>query len=194
MITIIDYNSGNIASVCNALKKLGVEFELSSNPDDVASAKKIIFPGVGRASYAMKQLRKSGLIDVIKNSKVPFLGICLGLQLLTDFSEEDETDCLSIIPGNVKKFGEGLRVPEIGWNKVFFSKPSPLFRDIDDGRYFYFVNSYYFDEEEFAVGKTSYGCEFASVVQKDNFYATQFHPEKSGEVGLELLSNFCELC
>jgi len=194
MITIIDYNSGNIASVCNALEKLGVEFKLSSNPDDVANAEKVIFPGVGRASYAMDQLKERGLFDAIKNCKAPFLGICLGLQLLAEFSEEDNTDCLSIIPGNVKKFGEGLRVPEMGWNRVFSSKPSPLFKGIDDGSYFYFVNSYYFDEDEFAVGKTSYGCDFVSVLQRDNFYATQFHPEKSGEVGLKLLSNFCELC
>lgn len=192
MITIIDYNSGNIASICNALKKLGIDFKLSSNPDDLANAEKIIFPGVGRAFYAMQQLRKNGLVDVIKNCKVPFLGICLGLQLLTDFSEEDNTDCLSIISGEVKKFGDDLRVPEIGWNKVFFRRSSPLFNGIEDGSYFYFVNSYYFDGE--AVGTTFYGREFSSVIQKDNFYATQFHPEKSGEIGLKLLSNFCKLC
>lgn len=194
MITIIDYNSGNIASVQNALKKLGVRYKLSSNPDDIANAEKVIFPGVGRASYAMKQLNQRGLIKVIKNLKVPFLGICLGLQLLSDFSEEDDTSCLSIIPGKVKKFGSDLRVPEIGWNKVSIRKSSPLFEDIDDNNYFYFVNSYYFNSDEFAVGTTYYGCEFSSVVQKNNFYATQFHPEKSGEVGLKLLFNFCKLC
>ena len=194
MIIIIDYNSGNIASVCNALKKLGEEIKVSSNPDDLLNAEKVIFPGVGRASFAMKQLEEKGLADVIKKLKVPFLGICLGLQLLADFSEEDDTECLSIIPGEVKRFGDFFRVPEIGWNKVSFSKKSPLFNGIDDCSYFYFVNSYYFDENEFALGKTNYGCEFVSALQRDNFYATQFHPEKSGEVGLKLLSNFCKSC
>jgi len=192
MITIIDYNSGNIASVCNALKKLGMNYKLSSNPEDVANAEKIIFPGVGRASYAMDQLKSRGLIDIIRECKIPFLGICLGLQLLADFSEEDSTECLSIIPGTVRKFSDDLRVPEVGWNKVFFRKSSPLFKDIDDGSYFYFVNSYYFDGD--AIGVTNYGCQFSSVVHRGNFYATQFHPEKSGEAGLKLLSNFCELC
>lgn len=192
MITIIDYNSGNVASVGNALKKLGVEFKLSCDPEDVANAEKVIFPGVGRAGYAMEQLRARGLIDAVRQCRVPFLGICLGLQLLADSSEEDDIECLGIVPGKVRRFGEELPVPEIGWNKVEICGDSPLFKGIEDCSYFYFVNSYYFDGQ--GVGKTKYGCEFASVIQRDNFYATQFHPEKSGEVGLKLLSNFCELC
>ncbi len=195
MITIIDYNSGNIASVWNALEKIGQEAVVSSDPAVIAEAEKVIFPGVGRAGFAMEQLRKQDLVEVIRDLEVPFLGICMGLQLLTDFSEEDDTECLSIIPGEIKKFDEGLSVPQIGWNRVEFVKDSPLFRSVESGSYVYFVNSFYFDgPAEYVLGKTEYGKSFGSVLQKENFYATQFHPEKSGETGLKLLRNFCELC
>ena len=195
MITVIDYNSGNIASVCNALKKLGKECRVSSDANEIAATEKVIFPGVGRAAFAMDQLRKLGLIDVIRNLEVPFLGICLGLQLLSDFSQEDDARCMGIIPGDVKKFNGLLQIPQIGWNKVEIVRDSPLFNGIESDNYFYFVNSYCFEgDEEFVIARTDYGRSFDSAIWKDNFYATQFHPEKSGEVGLQLLNNFCELC
>lgn len=194
MIAIIDYNSGNIASIKNALKRLGVDYMITSSPDDVKIADKVIFPGVGRAGAAMNELKKRGLDEVMPKIKAPFLGICLGMQLLAKSSAEDKTDCLDIIPGQVNKFSDSLKVPQIGWNGVDFSKDSLLFKDIPNASYFYFVNSYYFDaDKEFIAGKTSYGIDFASVVQKDNFYGVQFHPEKSGEIGLKVLKNFCEL-
>ncbi|MFC1615943.1 imidazole glycerol phosphate synthase subunit HisH [Patescibacteria group bacterium] len=195
MITIIDYNSGNLASVQNALKKLGFKSEISNDPKKISKASRIIFPGVGRASFAMEQLNKMQLDQIIKNSKVPFLGICLGLQLLADNSEEDKSNCLSIIPGNVKRFSNILPVPQIGWNKISIQQESSLFQDIPDQSYFYFVNSYFYQgRSEYILSTTSYGNEFASAIQKENFYATQFHPEKSGTIGLQLLNNFCKLC
>lgn len=193
MITIIDYNSGNIGSVGNALERLGRKFLITSDPSAIAKASKIIFPGVGRASSAMAELRKRKLVEVIENIKVPFLGICLGLQLLLSFSQEDNTKCLDVIPGQVKKFSDNdLKVPQIGWNSVEQSMPEEtLFKDVVDGGYFYFVNSYYaVVEDKYVLGRTDYGLKFASVVKKDNFYGVQFHPEKSGDVGERLLSNF----
>lgn len=194
MITIIDYNSGNIASVKNALTKLGFDYEVSCDPLVISKSEKVIFPGVGRASYAMKQLAKSGLIKTTKSLKVPFLGICLGLQLLSEFSEEGDTTCLGVIPGQVKKFPNSVKIPQIGWNKVSTQADTAILANIPDDSYFYFVNSYYFDcASQYALAETSYGLQFPSIIQKDNFYATQFHPEKSGEIGLKLLDNFCKL-
>ncbi|MBT6068715.1 imidazole glycerol phosphate synthase subunit HisH [Candidatus Peregrinibacteria bacterium] len=199
MITIIDYNSGNRGSLTNTLDKLKIKYEVTSDPEKIAIASKVVLPGVGRAAQAMKELRKRNLIDVIRDLKVPFLGICIGLQVLADFSEEDDTICLSIISGKVKKFSSemGLKIPQIGWNQVKFAenaKKDPLFQDIPDGSYFYFVNSYFFDaSKEDIRAVTPYGVEFPSVIKKDNFYATQFHLEKSGEIGLKLLNNFLNL-
>ncbi len=194
-IGIIDYNSGNIASVKNALEKLEFEYKIITTPEELNNIDKVIFPGVGRASTAMKELKNRKFIKSIKELSIPFLGICLGLQLLSDFSEEDNTKCLGIINGRVNKFPSYLKVPQIGWNKVSINKASQLFIGISDESYFYFVNSYYLDcDEENVLAETNYGVEMASVVKRDNFYATQFHPEKSGEVGLKLLRNFCELC
>ena len=199
MITIIDYNSGNLGSLTNTLDKLGAKYEVTSDPTKIMASNKVILPGVGRAAQAMKELRKRGLADVIRDLKVPFLGICIGLQVLAEFSEEDDTDCLSIIPGKVKKFPStnGLKIPQIGWNQVNFAKDAkadPLFKNIPDGSYFYFVNSYFFDaSEENIIATTPYGTNFSSIIKKDNFYATQFHPEKSGEIGLKLLNNYLNL-
>ena len=194
MITIINYNAGNIASVKYALERLGCEYKITSDVDEIKNAEKIIFPGVGRALQAMNELKKLGLVDVIKNIKVPFLGICLGLQLFAEFSEEDDTQCLGIIEGRVKRFSNNVKIPQIGWNQVDFTKLSPLTDGILNKSYFYFVNSYYFDTpDEYIIGKTDYGISFPSIIQKNNFYATQFHPEKSGEVGEILLSNFIKL-
>ena len=195
MIAIIDYKAGNIASVVNALKRLGIlDYQIVNRPLDLKKAAKIIFPGVGRAAPAMLHLKKQGLDSAIKEIRVPFLGICLGQHLLAEFSYEDKVDCLGIIPGKVRKLPSSVKIPQIGWNKVSFKKKSPLLSGIPNKSYFYFVNSYYFDaQDSFALGKTNYGIEFPSIVQKENFYATQFHPEKSSRWGSKLLQNFCEL-
>lgn len=201
-IAVINYGAGNIKSVCNALKKLRFDYDVLSNPNNLKDYDKVILPGVGAAKSAMKELKERKFENFIRNLKVPFLGICLGLQLLSDFSEEGDVKCLSVIPGKVKKFDFGsgalrrsLKVPQIGWNKVSFCKKDLLFDGMQDGEYFYFVNSYYLEtRDEYVLGKTSYGVDFASVVRKGNFWAAQFHPEKSGEVGLKLLYNFCTRC
>lgn len=196
MIAIIDYGASNLQSVCNALKKLEQPFKVVKKPRELVDAKKVILPGVGAAGNSMQALLKSGFAKAMPRLQIPFLGICLGLQLLADFSEEGPVQCLSIIRGRIKKFSTlGLKVPQIGWNKVNFIKQSPLFTKIPNESYFYFVNSFYFDApKENILGTTNYGIPFASIVQKGNFYATQFHPEKSGHLGLKLLRNFCELC
>lgn len=197
-IGIINYNAGNIKSVVNALKKIGVECDVLSNPGSLNMYDKLILPGVGAAKSAMTQLQKNGFVEVLKSFKNPILGICLGLQLFADFSDEGGVACLSVIPGVVRRFDfidRELKVPQIGWNKVFLKRNDPLFDGIQSGEFFYFVNSYYLQTpEDFVIAKTSYGIDFASVVRKENFFATQFHPEKSGEIGLKLLNNFCLKC
>ena len=143
----------------------------------------------------MAALRKAGLDKIIPKITKPFLGICLGLQLLGLSSEEDQTKCFGIFPGKCRRFPPTLKTPHLGWNKVFLGKKSPLTMSIPDGSYFYFAHSYYLDGlDGEVVGKTSYGVDVPSIIQKDNFFAVQFHPEKSGEPGLRLLNNFCELC
>ena len=195
MIAIIDYNSGNITSIKNAFEKLGVEFELTNNIEKIQKADKVVFPGVGRAGYAMKELQRTGLNKIIPELKQPFLGICLGTQLLADFSEEDNTKCLSAVKGKVKKFPNSVKVPHIGWNKVEFTQGSPLFQNIPNNSYFYFVNSFYIEpsDKENQIAKTSYGIDFTCAVNKNNFYAVQFHPEKSGKIGQQVLKNFLKL-
>jgi cyclase len=199
-VAVIDYQSGNIASVTNALDVLGVSHTVTSNPDEIRRADRVIFPGVGRAAPAMEELRKRGLDAVIKDVRKPFLGICLGMQLLLPFSEEDNTACLGVVGGEVKRFSgkkdleRRLKVPQIGWNGVRQIASDPLFKDIPDDSYFYFVNSYYVEaDDRVALGKTVYSEEFVSILRQGNFYGVQFHPEKSGSVGLALLRNFCEL-
>ncbi|MDD5750200.1 MAG: imidazole glycerol phosphate synthase subunit HisH [Candidatus Pacebacteria bacterium] len=197
MIAIIDYKAGNVASVKNAFNRLGVECLITSDHETILSAQGVIFPGQGRAGTAMKELKRSGIDTAIKNITRPFLGICLGMQLLADFSQEDDTECLSIIKGKCQKLPSVLKTPHLGWNKVEFVGNSPLIEGIRaNSPYFYFVHSYYFSplNNDCLVGKTPYGFDFASMVQKDNFFATQFHPEKSGKIGETLLSNFCKLC
>lgn len=195
MIAIIDYKAGNITSVANALNKLGLDYVITSDKNVVKKASKIIFPGQGRAGHAMNELKKAGLIEILKNTSVPFLGICLGLQVLATFSEEDKINCLNIIPGNVVKFDGNLKIPQIGWNKVKIYNKSLLTKNIENESYFYFVNSYYLKtDKKFILASADYGINYPAIIKKNNFYATQFHPEKSGEVGLKLLSNFCELC
>ena len=193
-IAIIDYGASNLQSVGNALTSLGRSFEIISDPKKLTDFDKVILPGVGAAGSAMEKLKESGFADILPKLKVPTLGVCLGLQLFADFSSEGNTKCLSIISGKVKKFQTELKVPHMGWNKVEFIKESPSVVGIPDNSFFYFVHSYYLEtENKFVIGKTAYGINFPAVVQKDNFYAVQFHPEKSGKWGLKLLSNFCDL-
>ena len=199
MIAIIDYNAGNVASVQNALEQIGVKSFVTGNVEEIRTAEKVIFPGVGRAGAAMLELQKRGLDKIIPELKQPFLGICLGLQLLADFSEEDNTNCLGVISGKVQKFPATVKIPQIGWNKLSLCNNklqvvSDLFKDVPDDSFFYFVNSFaleYLPEQ--TIGKTSYGINFSAAVQKENFYGVQFHPEKSGEVGLRVLKNFVEI-
>lgn len=193
MIQIIDYGAGNIRSLTNALSKLGEKYEVISSSDELKDDAKVILPGVGAAGAAMKRL--AGL-DFARIRR-PFLGICLGMQLLLDFSEEgsEEGDvkCAGIFKGRVKKFRGQVKVPQVGWNKVEIRRESPLFQNIPDDSYFYFVNSYFADCDN-PVAVSEYGQCFPAAIQKNNFYGVQFHPEKSGETGLKLLNNFCKLC
>jgi len=194
MIQIIDYGAGNLQSIKNALKKLGARYEVVSSPQELRADAKIIFAGVGAVGSAMANLKKSSFDKVLPNLKNPFLGICLGMQLLFESSEEDGVDCLRILKGDVRKFPLGLTVPQIGWNKVSMSD-SPLFKGILQESYFYFVNSYYCTPiENDSIAKTEYGISFCSAVSKRNFYGVQFHPEKSGEIGAKILDNFIKLC
>lgn len=195
MIAIIDYGASNLRSVTNALAKIGVKYRIAQGPRDLTTADKVIFPGVGAAGTAMQRLLETGFIEAIPRLTVPFLGICLGMQLLADFSEENNTQCLGIIPGRVKKIPPGQKVPQIGWNTVRVQQSSLLFKNIPDENFFYFVHSYFFDAESpYTLATVDYGIQFPAAVKKDNFYAVQFHPEKSGPTGLQLLRNFIELC
>lgn len=194
LIAVIDYKAGNIASVKNALDRLGVASIVTSNPAEIKAADGVIFPGQGRAGPAMKGLRAMGLDKILPELSQPFLGICLGMQLLAESSDEDNTTCLGVIPGSCRQFPGTMKIPQFGWNKVSLASESPLTQDIKSGEYFYFLNSYYFDAEpSCVVGTTNYGFGFPSVVQKDNFFAVQFHPEKSGKAGEQMLKNFCKV-
>ncbi|MDP2624915.1 MAG: imidazole glycerol phosphate synthase subunit HisH [Candidatus Peregrinibacteria bacterium] len=198
MITVIDYGGGNLRSVQNALERLdlelGVDYDVSSNPEVIVCASKIIFPGQGAAGQAMQALRARGLIEVIRGLSVPYLGICIGMQVLFDSSEEDETECLGIVSGGLERFrSETLKIPQMGWNTLKFAGNGPLFKAIPDESCFYFVHSYVAGLSEDTVGVSMYGQPFTAMVQKDNFFGTQFHPEKSGEIGLQLIRNFLEL-
>lgn len=201
MITIIDYKAGNLTSVQLAFDCLGVQTEITDNPDKILSAQKIVFPGVGAAAAAMANLTELKLIEPIKqiiSDGKPFFGICIGMQLLFDFSQEDGgTNCLAIIPGSVKKFepkNKADKIPQMGWNTVNIVKPHPLWENIDDNSEFYFVHSFYPNpnEQKFSFGQTEYAdIVFASAAGFDNVFATQFHPERSGRIGLRLFENFC---
>ena len=193
-IAIINYGASNLQSVANALRTLGRDFEIVGDPKRLSAFDKIILPGVGAAGSAMEKLIKSGVAKVLPKLKVPVLGVCLGMQLMAEFSEESEVDCLSIIPGTVKRFQTELKVPHMGWNKVELLGESALTKGIPNNSFFYFVHSYYLETgANFVIGKTAYDVNFAAIIQNKNFYATQFHPEKSRVWGLKLLSNFCEL-
>jgi len=201
MIVVIDYRAGNLYNVGLALKHLGVEHTFSSDPGVVASAEKVILPGVGSARSAMDSLQEKGLVPVIRELKVPFLGICLGLQLLFETSAEDNVDCLGILPGTVNLFNRGrVKVPHMGWNQVQWDSrmcdglQDTLLDGMPSGGFYYFVHSYFAPlAEGITMAKTEYDGIFSSAVRKDNFFGFQFHPERSGETGLKLLSNFVNL-
>ena len=188
-IVIVDYGAGNIFSVLMALKRLGYQAEVSDNPEVIEGADRVIFPGVGQASAAMKALKAQGLDRVITHLKVPVLGICLGMQLMCSLSEEEDTAGLGIFPVQVKKFEGKLKIPHIGWNTLADLKTG-LFQDIRAGERMYFVHSYYVPVNEYSIALCGYGETFAAAIRKDNFYGCQFHPEKSAGAGEKLLQNF----
>jgi|TARA_Y100000817_G_scaffold75568_1_gene58135 glutamine amidotransferase len=198
-VTVIDYESGNIRSVTQALSKIGAQPNVTSNHQEILSSAAIILPGVGSASQAMRELNKRELLTPIKefiSTGKPFLGICLGLQILLDKSEEGDTDCIGVIPGTVKHFKTNLKIPHMGWNTVQIEGNHPIFDSIENEEYFYFVHSYFAapTEQENILGSTQYGnTTFCSVAVKDNVIATQFHPEKSGIKGLTIYRNFVNL-
>jgi glutamine amidotransferase len=196
MIDVIDYRAGNSPSVVYALERLGMPCRLAAKPEQIAESQRLILPGVGAAKATLDSLHESDLVDAltqrVQRDGVPFLGICIGLQVLFEHSEEGSTECLGWLAGRVRRFPDGQRVPQIGWNEVRFARPHPLVSGLPDRGHFYFVNSYYADPANGAdaLGQTEYGVEFCSVVARDNVVATQFHAEKSGRLGLRLLTNF----
>jgi glutamine amidotransferase len=188
-LVIIKYNAGNIQSVLYALERIGMEAVVTDDHDLIRSADKVIFPGVGEASTAMNYLRERELDTLIKSLKQPVLGICLGMQLMCTHTEENDTVCLGIFNTPVKRFTGDLKIPQIGWNTITGIK-QPLFKNIADPSYCYFVHSYYAELCEETSAVTEYGTKFSSALQKNNFYGVQFHPEKSAAVGEEILKNF----
>lgn len=191
-VVIINYNAGNVQSVTYALQRLGVEPVLSDDPEVIRSADKVIFPGVGEASTAMRFLRERGLDEIIISLKQPVFGVCLGLQLMCKHSEENNTDCLGIFDVEVKKFEPKLKVPQMGWNSIE-KMNSPLFDGLQAEPYVYYVHSYYAELSDWTVAETEYVNRFSAALQKDNFYALQAHPEKSGKVGEKVLHNFLKM-
>jgi len=196
MIDVIDYRAGNAPSVVYALDRLGIPCRLTADPARIATATRIVLPGVGAAGATLDSLATSGLIDPlaqrVRGDGVPFLGICIGLQVLFDHSEEGDVDCLGWLPGRVRRFDDSLRVPQIGWNHVRPVRAHPLLAGLPDDTHCYFVNSFRAvpDDPSDVLATTDYGGEFCSIAARDNIVATQFHAEKSGELGLQILANF----
>jgi len=198
MIAVIDYGAGNLRSVINAITSLGFEPLVTSNPEDITRADKVILPGVGAAGSTVESLKEQGLDTAIAAYIAqgrPFMGICIGMQVLFDYTEEGGgAQCLGIIPGRVKKLPASLKVPHMGWNQVCQLNAHPVFGGIEDEAYFYFVHSYYVEPEhdDIIIGSTRYGLDFASAVATGSLVATQFHPEKSGKLGLRIYRNFLQ--
>ncbi|GAA3607575.1 imidazole glycerol phosphate synthase subunit HisH [Flavivirga amylovorans] len=191
-LVIINYGAGNIKSIQFAFKRLGINAVLSNDPDEILAADKIIFPGVGEASSAMAMLENSGLDKLIPKLKQPVLGICLGMQLLCESTEEGNTKGLGIFRTKVKRFTNDVKVPQMGWNVIKDLK-SDLFSGIKDNEYMYLVHSYYAEHCNETIAKTDYGINYASALQHNNFYGVQFHPEKSSLAGAKILQNFLDL-
>ena len=191
-IAIIDYGAGNVQSVLFALERLGYKGFLTSNEEEILSAEKVIFPGVGEAGSAMKMIREQGLDKVILQLKQPVLGICLGMQLLCKTTEEGNTTGLGIFDIAIKKFSLKVKVPQMGWNTIYNLK-TPLFENIQENEYVYLVHSYYAPFNPYSIATTNYQEAYSTAIQKDNFYGVQFHPEKSGSIGEKILDNFLKL-
>jgi len=195
-VVIVDYGAGNLRSVARAVEHVGYTPDVSADSRAVADAHALIVPGVGAAADTMRNLREAGMVGPVRDyiaSGRPFLGVCMGQQALLTLSEEGgEHECLGIIPGRVRRLPPGQKIPHMGWNNVHQAQPHPIFEGIPDDAYFYFLHSYIPvpDDESVVVGTTDYGVTFASVLAKDNIVATQFHPEKSGEMGLKMYANF----
>ncbi len=198
-LVIVDYGAGNLHSVARAVTHAGARPRITSKPEYVLAADAVIVPGVGAAADTMLNLYRHGLVEPIRQyiaSGRPFLGVCMGQQALFDVSEEGgEHRCLGVLPGRVVRLPNGLKVPHMGWNQVRIVRPHPIFEEIPDGSNFYFVHSYYPqpDDPAVVIGETDYGVTFPSVVARDNVVATQFHPEKSGDMGLRMYSNFLRI-
>ncbi len=199
MVTIIDYGAGNLRSVVNAITRLGYQSKITSKADDIATADALILPGVGAAGDTMTNLNRLQITDpiirYIRDGR-PFLGICIGLQvLLTGTEEGGWHDCFNVIPGRVRRLPDGQKIPHMGWNQVKQVMPHPVFEDIPDETNFYFVHSYYVDPDDksLVAGKTDYGVTFCSAIAHGNLVAVQFHPERSGEHGLHIYDNFLKL-
>ncbi len=189
-VVIVKYNAGNVCSVIYALKRLGVQAIVSDNLDEIRNADKVIFPGVGEASTAMAYLKERNLDKLIISLRQPVLGICLGQQLMCSYSEEGNVDCLGIFPQEVKKFhSEVHKIPQMGWNDIYKLK-SPLFSGINEHSFVYFVHGYYVECGVDTIATADYILPYSAALQKDNFFATQFHPEKSGNIGHKILENF----
>ncbi len=201
-VSIVKYNAGNIFSVINAVKRLGIEPLLTDDREELMSSDKVIFPGQGEASNAMAYLKERNLDKVIRDLRQPVLGICIGQQLLCSHSEEGDTECIGVFPMEVKRFvpvNHEDKIPQMGWNQLLHltkeGRPvSPLLQGLSEGDFVYFVHSYYVPlHEEYTLATTKFTLDYSAAIQKDNFFATQFHPEKSGRVGERILKNFIEL-
>ncbi len=194
-VVIIKYNAGNVCSVINALHRLGVSTTVTDNSELIRKADCVLFPGQGEASYTMRYLREKGLDEVICSLTQPVLGICIGMQLMCRHSEEGDTDCLGIFDVGVKRFvptEHQFKIPHMGWNSIGNLK-SPLFKGIDNGEFVYFIHSYYIPDNDNSIAECNYIHSFCASLNKDNFYATQFHPEKSGSVGERIIENFLSI-
>ena len=194
MIAIIDYKMGNLRSVENALKRLGAEFCVTADPAIIRAADKVLLPGVGNAAEAMHNLREAGLVEVIRSLRRPVLGICVGMQVMCRHSEEGDVDCLNIFDARVKRFTPSaeVKVPHMGWNKIG-NLDTKLFKGLEGGSYVYFVHSYYPELCPDTIATSSHGVMFSAALKYENFYGTQFHPEKSGDVGERIIENFLNL-
>jgi glutamine amidotransferase len=196
-VALIKYNAGNVQSVCYALERLGVEAELTDDPEKISKADRVIFPGQGEASSAMAYLKERNLDQVIRDVKQPFLGVCLGLQLLCTHSEENNTPCLGIFPQLVKRFipseSDQEKVPHVGWNSIENLVDNPLLKDLPDAKHLYYVHSYYATLGEGTLATTHYIQDFTAILHRANYWAIQAHPEKSSTLGEKLLENFLAL-
>lgn len=196
-VAIVKYNAGNIYSVVNALRRLGVEPVITDDTETLMSADRVLFPGQGEASSTMAYIREHRLDEIIKNLTQPVLGICIGLQLMCSHSEEGDAECIGLFPMDVRRFRPTRhedKVPAIGWNKIRLGdKPCKLFRGLDNDTYVYFIHSYYVPVSQWTTATADYTVPFSAALHRDNFYATQFHPEKSGKAGEQILRNFLEL-